>query len=202
MMRITRADAALAQELKVLIEESTPYALSTPSLGTPTFHDFVKGLVLSTNIIQVVDRHIPNGHRADWGQLIDEVDGNILSRECDIIIYSGKPYKFIQNKCMRYVLAVKTQTKVVIQVRSGIHSVSRDDRIYSRDLKRMVPQLWYFAECCWAKTKKRADDIRRDLRGAGYKQFFYLYRMDPDRPKRTIDYEQFIRFVQLVKNIS
>lgn len=201
MMTITRADAALAQELDELIAKSTPYALSTPSLGTPTFHDFVKGLVLSTNIIEVIDNHIPNGHRADWGQVI-EPDGNILSRECDIIIYRGKPYKLIQNKRMRYVLAVKRQTKVVIQVRSGIDSVSRDDKIYSQDLKRMVPKLWYFAECCWAKTKKRADDIRRDLRGAGYKQFFYLYRMDPDRLKKTMDYKQFIRFVRLVKNIS
>lgn len=202
-MTLTRADVVIAQELDELIAKCTPHALSSPSLGTPTFHDFVKGLVLSTSIIELIDRHIPNGYRADWGQVIDE-SGNILSRECDIIIYRDKPYKLIENKCMRYVLAHKQQAKIVIQARSAIESVTRDDKIYSRDIRRSVPRLWYMAECCLAKSKARVRTITRDLRAAGYAQFFYLCRVDPDTGQRQIDHEdygQFIRFIHLIKQI-
>jgi hypothetical protein len=50
---MARYDDVLAQELNVLIEEATPYSLSSPSFGSPTIHDFVKGLILATNIIKV-----------------------------------------------------------------------------------------------------------------------------------------------------
>ena len=200
-MTLTRADAVIAQELDELIAKCTPHALSTPSLGTPTFHDFVKGLILSTSIIELIDRHIPNGYRADWGQVIDQT-GNILSRECDIIIYRGKPDKVIENRCMRYVLAHKQHAKIVIQARSAIESVTGDDRIYFRDMRRSVPQLWYIAECCWARSKARAESLRRDLWKAGYRRFFYLYRKDPDTADRDIDYDQFVRFVRLIKKIK
>ena len=53
----TRTYAAIAQELDELLAKSTPYALSSPSFGNPTIHDFVKGLILSTNIIEVIGKH-------------------------------------------------------------------------------------------------------------------------------------------------
>jgi hypothetical protein len=201
-MKITRAHAAIAQELDELLTKSTPYALSSPSFGSPTIHDFVKGLILSTNIIEVMDRHIPNGYKADWGQVIDERDGNTLSRECDIIIYKGKPFKSIKNKSIKFVLVDKKQVKVVIQVRSSIQSVSRDDRKYCKELKKFVPAVWYIAECCWARSKNRADTIKKDLKNAGYVQFFYFYRMNPDSLIKTIDYEPFIRFINLIKKFK
>jgi hypothetical protein len=70
-MTFTRADAVIAQELDELVSKSSPYALSSPQFGSPTLHDFVKGLILSTNIIEVIDKHLPNGYRADWGQIPD-----------------------------------------------------------------------------------------------------------------------------------
>ncbi|MEW6608187.1 MAG: DUF6602 domain-containing protein [bacterium] len=201
-MKWTRADYAIAQELDKLLSKSTPYALSSPSFGSPTIHDFVKGLILSTNIIEIIDEHIPNGYRIDWGQVINEKDGNTLSKECDIIIYKGKPFKPIKNRCMSFALVDKKQTKVVIQVRSSIQSVTADDRKYCKELKKFVPKVWYIAECCWAKTKNRINIIEREMKKAGYNQFFYFYRMDNDSLKRTIDYEPFIRFIKLIKNMG
>ncbi len=201
-MRVTRADYAIAQELDELLTKSTPYALSSPSFGNPTIHDFVKGLILSTNIIEVIDKHIPNGYRADWGQVIDEKDGNILSKECDIIIYTGKPLKEIENKSMRFVLVDKKQTKIVIQIRSSIQSVTADDRKYCKELKKFVPEVWFVVECCWAKTKNRAKTIESDLKKAKYSQFFYFYRMDEDTLEKEIAYEPFIKFIKLIRGIK
>src|SRR4030042_5371323 len=101
-MRATRANAVIAQELDELIAKSPPYSLSTPEFGNPTLHDFVKGLILSTNIIEVIDKHLPKGYSADWGQVIDD-DGNTLSKECDIIVYKGTPFKHIKNKSISFV---------------------------------------------------------------------------------------------------
>ncbi len=197
----TRTYAAIAQELDELLAKSTPYALSSPSFGSPTIHDFVKGLILSTNIIWVIDKHIPNHYRADWGQVIDEKNGNILSKECDIIIYKGKPFKTIKNKSIKFVLVDKKSTKIVIEVKSSIQSVNIDVKNYCRELKIFVPEVWFIAECCWANSKSRVSDIGRDLKDAGYKEFFYFYRMNDKTLEKTIVYDPFIKFINLIKRI-
>lgn len=200
-MKMTRVNAAYVQELEQLLPKSTPYALSSPSFGNPTIHDFVKGLILSTNIIEVIEPHLHNGLRADWGQVIDVIDGNALSKECDIIIYKGNPFKPIENKRMKFVLVDKKKTKVVIQVRSSIQSVTTSDRDYCEELKKFVRKVWYIAECCWAKSKKRAETMKQQLEEAGYDQFFYFYRMDDDLWQKTFDYESFIKFIKLIEKI-
>lgn len=200
-MGLTRAQALIAQELEELIKKSTPYSLSTPQLGNPTLHDFVKGLILSTNIIDAIEKHLPDGYRANWGQIIDEKDGNTLSKECDIIIYEGKPFKEIKNNSMKFTFVGKNRAKVVIQVRSSIASVTKDDKAYCLELKKSVPEVWYIAECCLAKSKSRAETIRRELKSAGYKHFFYWYRRDYDSLERTIDYKPFLKFIDLIKRI-
>jgi len=200
-MPTTRADAVIAQELDELLTKSTPYALATPQLGNPTIHDFVKGLILSTNIIDVVDKHLPNGYRANWGQVIDEKDGNTLSKECDIIIYKGKPFKLIENKSIRFALVGKKQTKVVIQVRSGIQSITYEDRIYCKKLKKFVPQIWYVVECCWANSKSRAKTIGRELKKTGYNQFFYFIIKNYNNQTISIGYDSFSKFIRLIKNM-
>lgn len=200
---MARYNDAIAQELNVLIEEGTPYSLASPSFGNPTIHDFVKGLILSTNIIKVIDKYKPEGIYADWGQIIDKKSGNALSNESDIVIYKGKPgCKTIDNKSMRFVLVDKTQARVVIQVKSGIDSVKKEDKNYCRSLSRFVPEVWFFAECCWSKNEAKVKDIAAKLKKAGYKRFFYLYAMDEEKKCRRSDYSQFIKFIELVKKIK
>jgi len=202
MVKPTRADDLIAQELYELITRSAPYSASSPKFGSTTLHDFVKGLILSTNIIEVLDKHIPNGYRADWGQVIDKRDGNTLSKECDIIIYKGKPYKTIENKCIKFVLVDKQQTKIVIQVKSSIQSVTAEVKSYCKELKRFVPQVWFIVECCWAGSKKRTETIKSELKKAGYKHFFYFYRRNANTLAETIDNESFIKFIRLIKKIK
>jgi len=202
MARSTRYDDAIAQELDLLIAKSTPYSLSSPSFGNPTIHDFVKGLILSTNIIEVIDKYIPHGFYADWGQIIDKKSGNALSNEDDIIIYKGPPgCKTVENKSMRFVLVDKDQAKVVIQVRSGIDTVREEDKEYCQNLLKFVPEVWFFAECCWTKDRTKAKVIERKLKQAGYERFFYFYIMDEGRKFRHIDYPLFVKFIELIKKV-
>jgi hypothetical protein len=200
-MVLTRADALIMQELDELLGKSTPYSLSTPQFGNPTLHDFVKGLILSTNIIEHIDKHIPNGFRADWGQVINVEDGNALSKECDIIIYEGKPYKTIENKSIKFVLVDRKQAKIVIQVRTGIQSVTKESKEYCKEVRKYVPELWFISECCWAKSENRAITIERELKNAGYKQFIYFYRMDENTLNKTINYKSFIKFTNMIKKL-
>lgn len=202
MVRASRYDDAIAQELDTLISKSTPYSLSNPSFGNPTIHDFVKGLILSTNIIEVIDKYIPHGFNADWGQIIDEKSGNALSNEDDIIIYKGPPgCKTIKNKSMKFVLVDKAQARVVIQVRSSIDAVREEDKIYCRNLLKFVPEVWFFAECCWAKNKNTVKAIESKLKKAGYKMFFYFYIQDEEKKYRHINYDLFIKFIELIKKV-
>lgn len=200
---MARYDEVIGQELDVLIAEATPYSLSSPSFGNPTIHDFVKGLILATNIIKVIDKYKPEGFYADWGQIIDKKSGNVLSRESDIIIYKGKPHcKTIENKSMRFVIVDKSQARVVIQVKSGIDSVEEGDKEYCKNLSKFVPHVWFFAECCWANTPTRVKDIEKKLKNVGYKRFFYFYSMDYGKKSKCIDYKRFINFIELVKKIK
>jgi hypothetical protein len=200
---MARYDDAIGQKLDVLIAEATPYSLSSPSFGNPTIHDFVKGLILATNIIKVIEEYQPEGYHADWGQIIDKRSGNALSNESDIIIYKGKPgCKTINNQSMKFVLVDKNQARVVIQVKSGIDSVREEDKKYCKGLSKFVPEVWFFAECCWANSPSGVKTINSKLKSAGYKQFFYLYSMDDKRSRRNIDYKQFVKFIELIKKVK
>ena len=199
---MNRATVVLAQELEELLAKSTPYSLSSPSFGSPTLHDFVKGLILSTNIIAFIEKHIPDGLRADWGQVIDTYDGDILSKECDIIIYEGKPYKRFENRCMDFVLVDKNKARVIIQVKSSISSVQHDDRYYCKELKKFVKEIWYLSEACIASSKRRIRKIRGDLKSIGYRRFFYFYRIADNPVKRVIEYGPYIELVSLIKKLK
>lgn len=195
-----RVDYLIGQELEELIAKSTPYALS---IGESHVHRFVKGLILSTNIIDEIGKHLARSKHigVGWGQIIDK-QGETLSNECDIIIYKDTPFKEVKNGSMRFVLVSIAQAKIVIQVRSSIESVTKEDKTYCRKLKKFVPEVWYISECCWANSKSRARAIERELKKAGYNQFFYFYRRDQNSLQRTIDYDPFIKFITLIKKLK
>jgi len=191
---MTRVEAAIIQDFKVLLESSAPYALSSPSFGSTTLHDFVKGLILSTNLIDLIEKYIPEGNHVEWGQIIDLKGGNSLSKECDIVLYKANPFKRIANKSMRFVIVERAKTRMVIQVKSGIQSLSRDDKQYCRDVRKFAKEVWYFAENCYAGSKARAEKLRKSAKGAGYGEFFYLVRVNDRTGSRTMDDDQLLRF--------
>ncbi len=200
MARVGRYDELIARELDTLITKSPPYSLSSPKYGNPTLLDFVKGLIIATNVIDVINEYLPNGCHANWGQIIDNKNKDVMSHESDIVIYRGKPgCKMIHNKSMKFALVDKDRAKVVIQVKSSIDSVRDSDRTYCRDLLRFVPEVWYLAECCWAK---KVSNLEKTLKKAGYSRFFYFYKRDEDARIHDVNYHSFLKFIQLIKKIK
>jgi hypothetical protein len=201
-MSLTRAKNLRMQELDELIAKSTPFSVSSPSFGNPTILDFVKGLILSTNIIRVIEDHLPELFNIDWGQIL-AADGNTLSNECDIIIYRGKPHKLFENKRMRYVFVKKDKVRLVIQVKSSISSVSWDDKKYCADLKKFSQHIWYIAECCIASKPIRVKTIKNNLKSCGYERFIYFKQVKDDKLSRIeIIYEPFINFITAIEKLK
>ncbi|MCX6639507.1 MAG: hypothetical protein NTW14_03375 [bacterium] len=196
----TRAQTIIAQELDVLLAQSMPTALSSPLFGNPTIHDFVNGLILSSNIIDVIKKHLARNLEVDWGQIIDE-NGNTFSKECDIIIYKPMAHKLFDNRTMRYALVYKNDVKVVIQVKSSISSVSKDDRDYCKQLMKFNKNLWYFVDHCIARNSERLKKIESDLCTCGYKMFIYLEAKNESLEQISIGYKPFIKFIEKIKKL-
>jgi Domain of unknown function (DUF6602) len=199
---ISRAESIRIREFAALKERVDLYELGSPKWGSPTFHHFVKGLILSSEIISIIKEHLKEGYHADWGQIIDLSDGNVLSSENDIIIYKEKPYKRWKNDTMNFVLVDKSKVVTVIQCSSHIESLTEEHRKYCKNLLKFTPEIWYFAERCWAKGPGRIKQIASNLRKAGYKKFFYLYFIS----ERTLDKEWnetvLFDFVNLIEKIG
>ena len=141
--------------------------------GKP-LHRFVRGLIFSTQLVDFIENNLPNGYHAGWGQLIDD-QGEWLSSENDIIVYRGKPEHEWKTTCLKFMLVQASQANVVIQCRAIVRTVDSDLRTYARQLSEFRSRLWLFAECCWAKSAQRCEQIRQDTLSAGYERFFYLY---------------------------
>lgn len=201
-MKTTRADSLRIAELQALVGKVELYPMSSRAFGSPTLLPFVKGLIFSSEIIEIAREHIKDGFYVDWGQIIDMQNGNLLSRENDIVIYEGKPYKPFQNKTMRFVIVDKSKTRVAIQCTSSIDNISEEHKRYCRDLANFVPEVWYFAECCWAKNEQKIKQIKKKLELVGYSKFFYLYSMDDRSLEKRLNERVLINFIKLIEKIK
>lgn len=169
--------------------------------GVPTLHDFVRGLIFSEKMIQIIDEHL-SGYNADWGQLVDERTGNYLSKECDIIIYKRHPIRAWGKKAIKFVAVENTAAQLVIQCCTSITSVTKEHRVYPQNLKKFVPEIWYLAECYWG-SKNKYNTIRKELEKAGYKRFFYLYRKYEKQGEMhtELNYDGWDEFIRSIRSL-
>lgn len=170
-----RIDTTVNQtELTPLIDKLQLQPLTTAQVEGGRLHLFVRGMMFSGELLDLMQEYLPAGYKAGWGQLIDR-DGDFFSPESDIIIYEGNPVKTWKTSCFKYILVRDNQAHVVIQCRATIKTLGKDLRKYARDVKVFSPQVWLFTECCWAKTPERCAQLALDAKKAGYEKFFYLY---------------------------
>jgi hypothetical protein len=154
--------------------------------GSP-LHHFVRGLIFSAQLLDILQSLIQNGFHAAWGQLVDD-DGNLLSPENDIIVYHGTPRHTWETRSFTYSLIRSRDAVLVIQCRAIVRTVGGDLKDYAKKVKEFCPKIWLIAECCWAKTSERSAQIKKDAQSAGYEKFFFLYDhsrdadVTPNRP--------------------
>ena len=175
-----RVDQTLDQvQLFPLIDALRPLSLLTTQQADDTkpLHHFVRGLIFSATLLDLIRNILPNGHHAGWAQITD-AEGNLLSPENDIVIYTGQPRHRWRTSSFEYSVIGSTDAKAVIQCRALVRSVGKDLSGYAKEVRRFCGHVWLFAECCWAKTAERRQEIARDAKEAGYAHFFYLYDFD------------------------
>jgi len=202
-MTKSRIQISLSYDLRALVEELEGlWCLSSPSFGVPTLHDFVRGLIFSERMLQVIDKNL-NRYNADWGQIVDERTGNYLSKECDIIIYRGNPIREWGKKAMKFVVVESSAAKLVIQCSTSVTTVSKEHKDYPKDLKKFVPKIWYLAECYWG-SKRQSNVIRRELKKAGYDNFFCLYRKYERQGEmhKELNYDRWNEFIKSIRNLK
>ena len=164
-----------ANQLTELVSKLTGWSrLTTQQAEGNPLHHFVRGLIFSAELVDMVEDLVCNGYHAGWGQLVDR-EGGLLSPENDLIVYHGKPMKKWRTGSFTYSLIRSEDAVLVIQCRAIVRSVGEDLREYATKAKGFCPHIWLFAECCWAKSTARSAQIARDARAAGYEKFFYLY---------------------------
>ncbi|MBK9457844.1 MAG: hypothetical protein IPN94_00030 [Sphingobacteriales bacterium] len=136
---------------------------------------FVRGLRFSALLIYAI-REILSGSNltANWGHIIDE-DGELCSRECDIIIHKKGHYSRWNggnpDPIMDFRFILQQNAIVVISCKSFLEK-SKIEQDYCTDMKRYVDQVWLFAECCGPKSVKI---ITEEAYNIGYNHFFHLY---------------------------
>lgn len=168
--------------------------------GSP-LHRFVRGLMFSSKLVDYAEDHLPDGFRADWGQVMDD-DGTLLSPESDVIIYTGKArHRFKSRRTMDYAIIPASQARLLIQCRAVLSSVTKELREYLERSRRFCPRIWLFVECCWAKDDKQRAHLAKQVRKAGFEKFFYLYRcIPPQQP--VVDLHGWQRFIKLVRSFE
>ncbi len=202
-MRKSRIDISISYDLRAVIEELEGlWYLSSPSFGLGTLHDFVRGLIFSEKMIQIIDGNLPNGYRADWGQIVDEKTGNYLSKECDIIIYKGSPIRNWGKKAIKFVVIENTKAKLVIQCSTNFN-LSKEHKVYPKNIKIFGPEIWYLAERYWG-ARNQFSLIKNELKKAGYAKFFYLYRMYEKKAEtyKELNYNGWNEFIRSIRSLK
>lgn len=201
-MRKSKIDISISYDLRAIIEELQGlWYLSSPILGPGTLHNFVRGLIFSEKMLQVISDNC-DYYYADWGQIVDERTGNYLSKECDIIIYKGKPRRKWGEKAIKFVVVESAAAKLVIQCGTDVTSVSKEHKEYPKNIKNFVPEVWYLAERYWG-SKNQYNVIKNKLKRLGYNKFFALYRIYEKKGERHIEpnYRGWDEFIKSIRSL-
>lgn len=167
---------------------------------------FVRGLRFSAVLIYSIRKILDNTKcTADWGAIIDDA-GKKCSPECDIIVHeNGSEYAWngdddVGGRVMDFHFVKKQNVKLVVSCKG--FEVTQIDQNMKNDIVKLgdyVENVWLFAECCqYGQVAK----LRRDARNAGYKGFFYLYRLKKSGGPRKYDERRWCRFVKTLQQLA
>jgi hypothetical protein len=165
---------------------------------------FIRGLRFSSLLIYAIrELLIGSGLTANWGHIIDE-DGELCSRECDIIIHKeGYIIRWNGDGGLHPVMDFKfieqTEALAVISCKSYLQHKSHIEVEYCADLRKYVDKVWLFAECC---PPEKATEIRDKAVEEGYEYFWHLYSWDKDKSIVEDSLSDWTDFVQKIKDLK
>jgi len=160
---------------------------------------FVRGLRLSAHLIYATrELLVGSPLTASWGHILD-ANGVFCSPECDVIIHrkDGQvdrwnghedpvmDFRFVSTQGAIAVISCKSQLKTI-------------DSKYPESVKKYVPRVWLFTECCGPRSVKR---LANEARQAGYEQFWHLYTWSPKTMPKSNEHG-WMNFVQEVQRLQ
>lgn len=144
-----------------------------------TIFPFARGLRFAALLTKYIRERLDGSSLSVcWGQIINE-EGNLLSGECDIIIYSGGFEKRWNGEndnehIMDFRFISQENVKSVLSCKSFIDKSSLlAEKKYCEDLLNYVDKIWMFAECCGPRSEKKLKELADEL---GCEKFWVLYR--------------------------
>jgi hypothetical protein len=163
---------------------------------------FVQGLRLQAMLIYVLRTILSgSGLEVDWGHAID-ARGDSCSPECDIIVHRpGCIHQWNGHKdpVMDFKFIACDRALAVVSCKSKLDAKSAIDAEHCCKLKRYVPKVFLFAECCVGVTP---ETIRARALRNGYGGFWTLYTWDGCSQWHTPDEEGWIDFVKTMMNLG
>ncbi len=165
---------------------------------------FVRGLRFSSLLIYSIRDFLDGSSlTANWGHIIDD-DGELCSRECDIIIHKkGQIARWNGDGGLHCVMDFRfieqTEAVAVVSCKSYIQSKSQVEVEYCADLKSYVDRVWLFAECC---ASGKSGDIADKTVEAGYENFWHLYEWDRENNSVEDSLDSWNDFVQKIKDLK
>lgn len=169
-----------------------------------TILSFVRGLRFSSLLIYTIrDLLQGSGLTANWGHIIDE-DGELCSRECDIIIHrEGYIMRWNGDGGLHPVMDFKfieqSEAIAVISCKSFLQHKSHIEVEYCQDLLNYVENVWLFAECC---PPDKSQEIKDKALEIGYRNFWHLYSWDREKnmvEDSLVDWNDFVKCIKELK---
>ena len=190
--KMSRLKDILKIRMKKLNESTDLYELVKTG-GHGKIPTFVEGLILSSLLIEEIKLDLSPEYSVMRGQAIKN-DGN-LSKEIDVIIFSGKPYYEWQN--IGYAIIPSKQIKAVLEVNTWFGSgVSRQD-----EYKDLYEQLEPFSSkvflFCFHDdvSDAKINEHKKLLMSFGYEDVFIFKRDD------VLLENEWYRFVQTIRQL-
>jgi hypothetical protein len=160
---------------------------------------FVKGLRLSARLIYAIRKNLSQSNlEVDWGHLLD-VERDQLSPECDIIIHrKGYIQRWNGDRSDKIMDVSFVDSRLVIAVISCKSSIKAVDVEYCKRMRKYVPDILLFAECCTPGAVKK---LKESAKSAGYKGFWYLYTCTRSS-EHSHDENQWEDFIEVINRIT
>lgn len=204
-------EAFLKEKYQTLVTKLTSYRLdpyirmldASQQKNPGKIFPFARGLRFSALLIYTIRKYLKHSYlTASWGQIVND-DGLYLSNECDIIIHVKQNDEERWNgdesgNIMDFRFINESDVKVVISCKSYLTS-SDIEVEYFDNLKKFVPRIWLFTECCGPRS---AASIAKNAINAGYEHFFHLYTWSKTTDKTTQKFPEWKDFISAIKAIS
>ena len=194
-MQSTRRETFWDLRLERLIKSMDLYPLTQIKGRKGSLHPFVSGLLLSSSIMEELNRVIHDNLRLGWGQILSEDD--TLSGEIDIMAFHGKPLYHWDN--VGFSIVNKDNVEFIIEVKGWMSSYKGLESAFS-GLSEFCQQVFLIIFQTSNRMNKIISRAER-LKQFGFKDVFHIIRWEKNgdsQSRACALYEDWYRLMKFI----